>query len=141
MSCQRAIGINISRMCRVPTESTIVSVAALPGDFPGALSISWWSHWRSQHCINPQCDYIAHLPATNIVVDWWDDGKLDAIPFYAIMKSQSCLGIARDQANIFFAWTIGTEAEGVPLPTLSSRREVHQVPRTVVFLYLACKLP
>ena len=30
------------------------------------------------------------------------------------MKGQSCLGIARDQANIFFVWMIGDKAEGIP---------------------------
>ena len=67
-----------------------------------------------QHCLNPQHDPIAQLPAANIVMDWWEDGKLDNIPSYAIVKSQSCLGIARDQANVFFAWMIGDMAEGVP---------------------------
>ena len=52
--------------------------------------------------------------AANIVMDCWEYGKLDVIPSYAIMKGQSCLGIAREQATVFFAWAIGNKAEGIP---------------------------
>ena len=67
-----------------------------------------------QDCLNPQYDSTAQSPAANMVMDWWDDGKLDVSPSCAIMKDNSCLGTAPDQANIFFAWMIGEKAEGIP---------------------------
>ena len=70
-----------------PDEGAIASVSNLPGDFP----------WGVEH----------------LIMDSWADGKLNVIPENAIMKGNTCLGIARDQPNIF-AWMIEGKAEGIP---------------------------
>ena len=38
-----------------------------------------------QHCLNPQYDSLFQSPGANIVMAW-SEGKLDAIPLYAVMK-------------------------------------------------------
>ena len=45
--CQRAIGISISRMCRVLQRARLSLSLPCLGTFLGGLSISSWSHWKS----------------------------------------------------------------------------------------------
>ena len=57
-------------------------------------------------------------------MDWCEEGKLGTLPPHAITKGSSCLGIARDQASLFFDWK---QTEGIPYR--SCQREEDDIKR------------
>ena len=73
-------------------QSTIVAVAALPDDFPFNIEHTIVESSEVHHCVNPQYDARAQPPIANIVMDWLDEGKLDAVHSDAIIKGTKCLG-------------------------------------------------
>ena len=64
---------SISRMCRVPQRAPLL------------LWLPCLEIFLGQHCVYPQYDSIAQSLAANIVMYWWDDGKLDVIRTHSLL--------------------------------------------------------